>query len=73
MTAFKDRVFVFTGGTFEMALEEWRQEALEAYPQQRERIEITARAMRDFLGSPQIERYRMTLGSQRATGTDPEG
>lgn len=65
MTAFAEQVFVFTGATLEQALDDWVAEQLAAYPHQEERIRLTALAMRDFFASPQAERYKMRLGSQR--------
>jgi hypothetical protein len=62
MTAFEDRVFVFTGATLERALDDWVAEQIAAYPHQEERIRITALAMRDFFESRHIERQKMTLG-----------
>lgn len=64
MTAFADRVFVFTGATLERALDDWVAEQLAAYPHQEERIRIAALAMRDFFESGHIERHKMTLGRQ---------
>ena len=53
MTQFSDikRVWVFNEASLEAALEAYVAEALAAYPQQQERIRITALAMRDFLYS----------------------
>lgn len=62
MTAFEDRVFVFTGATLTWALDDWVAEQLAAYPHQEERIRITALAMRDFFESEHIARHKMTLG-----------
>jgi hypothetical protein len=64
MTAFQNRVFVFTGATLECALDDWVAEQLAAYPHQEERIRVTALAMRDFFGSEQVERHKMTLGRE---------
>ncbi|WP_295540713.1 hypothetical protein [uncultured Thiohalocapsa sp.] len=64
MTAFADRVFVFTGATLEQALDDWVAEQLAAYPHQEARIRVAALAMRDFFGSRHIERHKMTLGRQ---------
>jgi hypothetical protein len=65
MTAFSDQVFVFTGATLEQALDDWLADQIAAHPHQEDRIRITALAMREFFASPQVERYKMTLGSQR--------
>jgi hypothetical protein len=64
MTAFAERVFVFTGATLERALDDWVAEQLAAYPHQEARIRVTALAMRDFFESEQMERHKMMLGSQ---------
>lgn len=61
MADFGDRVFVFSGATFEAALDDWTAEQIAAYPQREELIRITALAMRDFMTSPQVVRHKMTL------------
>jgi hypothetical protein len=58
---FENRVFVFTGETFEAALAEWVAEQVAAYPHREELIRTTALAMRDFLESEQVRRHKMTL------------
>jgi hypothetical protein len=65
MTAFADKVFVFTGATLEEALNEWVETQITAFPHQADRIQITALAMRDFFMSSQIERHKMVLGGRR--------
>ncbi|MGB5831687.1 MAG: hypothetical protein WBG92_06805 [Thiohalocapsa sp.] len=65
MTAFQEKVFVFSGATLERALDDWLDEQLAAYPHQEERIRTTAAAMRDFFDSTQVERYKMLLAQQR--------
>lgn len=45
------RIWIFDEGKLEAALERYRDAALDAYPEQRERILITVEAMRDFLHS----------------------
>jgi hypothetical protein len=65
MTSFADQVFVFTGATLEQALDDWVADQLAAYPNQEERIRVTALAMRDFFASPQVERHKMVLGGRR--------
>ncbi len=57
----KDRVYVFTGETFDAALEEWVRQQVEAYPHQEERIRIAALAMREFLDSDPAHRHKMIL------------
>jgi hypothetical protein len=71
MTAFDDRVFVFTGATLRRALDDWLAEQLAAYPHREERIRITALAMQDFFESAHIERHKMMLGKQ--IGPDADG
>jgi hypothetical protein len=61
MSDFESRVFVFTGETFEAALEEWAAEQIAAYPHREELIRTTALAMRDFLESKQVRRHKMML------------
>lgn len=61
MSELKDRVFVFTGATFEAALGEWIREQIEAFPHQEERIRIAALAMRDFLDSEPARRHKMSM------------
>lgn len=45
------RIWVFDETRLEESLEAYQQAAIEAYPQQEERIRITIAAMRDFLKS----------------------
>ena len=45
------RIWIFDEGKLEDALQRYEQAALEAYPEQAERIQITLRAMRDFFYS----------------------
>jgi len=61
MADFRERVFVFTGATFEAALREWEAEQIAAYPHREELIRITAAAMRDFFDSAAVRRHKMTL------------
>jgi hypothetical protein len=70
MSELKDRVFVFTGATFEAALGEWVREQIEAFPHQEERIRIAALAMRDFLDSEPARRHKMVMRAG-AGGSDP--
>jgi hypothetical protein len=61
MSELSGRVFVFTGETFELALETWVREQLAAYPHREELIRITASAMRDFLRSEAVRRHKMEV------------
>jgi hypothetical protein len=61
MTELKDQVFVFTGASFEAAMEEWMREQITAFPHQEERIRITALAMRDFLLSDAARRHKLMM------------
>jgi hypothetical protein len=70
MTGLAGRVFVFTGETLELALEEWVQEQLSAFPHREELIRITAAAMRDFLGSETVRRHKMEVPGLRNGRTD---
>lgn len=58
---YKNQVFVFSGQTLDLALDEWEAEQIAAYPHKEELIRITALAMRDFLGSDQVSRHKMTM------------
>ena len=56
------RIYCFTDETLQAALDDWRQEALEAYPQQAAQIELTVRAMQDFFASEAlIRRHKMIV------------
>ncbi|MFY9976064.1 MAG: hypothetical protein WAK53_17550 [Chromatiaceae bacterium] len=61
MAELKDHVFVFTGATFEAAMEAWMREQIAAYPHQEERIRVTALAMRDFLQSDAARRHKLMM------------
>jgi hypothetical protein len=61
MAELKDQVFVFTGATFEAAMEAWMREQIAAYPHQEERIRVTALAMRDFLQSDAARRHKLMM------------
>lgn len=61
MAELKDQVFVFTGATFEAAMEAWMREQIVAYPHQEERIRVTALAMRDFLQSDAARRHKLMM------------
>lgn len=63
MGDFDDKVFVFTGATFEAALAEWQAEQLAAYPHREELILTVALAMRDFMDSEQVRRHKMAMKS----------
>jgi hypothetical protein len=71
MTAFQDKIFVFSGATLEQALDDWLEDQVAAYPHQEERIRIACAAMRDFFDAPQIEQYKMRLRS-RTTASGSE-
>ena len=66
MTDFNDRLFVFSGATFTVALKEWMAEQIAAYPQREDLIRITALAMQDFMASPQAERHKMGVPGARS-------
>jgi hypothetical protein len=61
MADVRERVFVFTGATFEAALRDWEAEQIAAYPHREELIRTTALAMRDFMDSPAVRHHKMTL------------
>ncbi len=68
MADFSDRLFVFSGATFEAALADWQADQIAAYPHREELIRITALAMRDFMASPQAARHKMTLPGVQSGG-----
>ena len=61
MADFSNRVFVFGGHTFKVALEDWTAEQLAVYPHRAELIRVTALAMRDCMSSPQVTRHKITM------------
>ena len=61
MSQLSDKVYVFTGETFEAALEEWMARQIAAYPHKRDLIRTTALAMRDFMSSEEIRHHKMTV------------
>ena len=64
MADFADKVFVFSGDTFEAALAEWEEEQIAAYPHKEELVRTVALAMRDFMDSEQVGRHKMALKGQ---------
>ena len=64
MGDFSDKVFVFSGDTFEVALAEWEAEQIAAYPHRVELIRTVALAMLDFMDSDQVRRHKLTLAGQ---------
>jgi len=52
------RIWIFDEGKLEEALARYEEAALAAYPDQAERIQITLRAMRDFLQSEYADKLR---------------
>ena len=59
-------LFAFSHNAVLAALEDWKAKQINAYPHQRERIEITVLAMQDFLSDDEIMRKHKLL-----TGTSP--
>ena len=57
-----EAIYAFHISTFEAALEDWKQEQLEAYPHKAELIETVALAMRDFMESESVHRHKMRVG-----------
>ena len=64
MADFSDKVFVFSGDTFDVALAEWEEEQIAAYPHRDELIRTVTLAMRDFMDSEQVRRHKMSLTGQ---------
>ena len=68
MAELKDQVFVFTGATFEAAMEAWMREQIAAYPHQEERIRVTARAIKQGLVVKPLKRkYGYTRRQKQAS------
>lgn len=53
--------YVFSHTTLLDALNEWEQEQIENYPQQKERIQTTVVAMQHFLRSQQVKDRKMIM------------
>ena len=64
MGDFRDKVFVFSGDTLEVALAEWEAEQIAAYPHREELIRTVTLAMHDFMDSEQVRRHKMSLTGQ---------
>lgn len=62
----QDPVYAFQLSTFRQALDEWKQEQIEAYPQQTDLIETVALAMEDFMQSSQVIKHKMTISSSNS-------
>lgn len=56
-----DSIYAFHISSLNAALEDWKQEQLDAYPHQAELIETVALAMADFMQSEQIIKYKMLV------------
>lgn len=58
------RIFAFDEATLHQALEAWKAKQLAGYPHQRERIEVTALAMRDFFADEEVVRgFKLVAGT----------
>ena len=55
---------VLQGECFDVALAEWEEEQIAAYPHRDELIRTVALAMRDFMDSEQVRRHKMSLTGQ---------
>jgi hypothetical protein len=64
MGDFSDKVFVFSGDTFEAALADWVAEQIATYPHKEELIRIVGLAMRDFMDSDHVLRHKMRISAQ---------
>lgn len=61
MTQQAGKIWVFDENKLDHAIEQYRQSALEAYPKQQERIDITVLAIRDFLHSEFADKLTMNV------------
>lgn len=53
--------YVFSHTTLLEALNEWEQEQIDNYPQQKERIQTTIVAMQHFFRSQQVKSHKMIM------------
>ena len=61
MTADSQRIWVFDESKLKQSLETYRLAAVQAYPEQEEKINLTVMAVRDFLDSEQAAKLRMNI------------
>ena len=61
MTDKSQRIWVFDESKLDEAIEAYRQAAVQAYPQQEEKIKLTVLAIKDFLDSEQAGKLRMNI------------
>ena len=64
MSKHQGKIWVFDEGKLDEALAQYRKEALQAYPHQQERIEMTLLAVKDFLHSSHAGKLTMSVGLQ---------
>lgn len=57
----KNTTYVFSYTTLIEALKEWEIEQIDAYPEQKEKIQTTVVAMQYFLRSENIKKHKMIL------------
>ena len=55
------KIWVFDESKLDEAIEKYRDASLAAYPDQREKIEVTLLAIRDFLDSEYAEKLTMNV------------
>jgi len=61
MSTAEGKIWVFDQSKLDTAIEQYKQAALQAYPAQQERIEITLLAVQDFLHSEFAEKLTMKV------------
>lgn len=67
-------IFAFDEPALLRALDTWKAKQLAAYPHQKDRIEVTVLAMRDFFGDEEVLRHhKLVIGSSPtvASTVDP--
>ena len=55
------RIWVFDESKLDQAIEAYRSAAVQAYPNQEEKINLTVLAVKDFLDSEQADKLRMSI------------
>lgn len=61
MSAELERIWVFDESKLDQAIDNYRQAALSAFPNQQERINITMMAVKDFLNSEHAKKLTMNV------------
>ena len=61
MSGNSQRIWVFDESKLDQAIEAYRSAAIQAYPNQEEKINLTVLAFKDFLDSDQAAKLRMNI------------